>query len=552
MKKIKVSTLSTVIEDPKLSPLVPILGSSHLNASRPSYASGPSSCQSLLRDHPAFRDDEQNTNVKDADDPITNRPSPSVDGSIRLTRARSVVEVPSISPLRPQMRARSTSLCSQLSGKAPDVILPPLPLDIARIKSEAKRRSQLRHATSQLSISSVGSADTSILATRLSPVVPQTIKCGQKITKPNAKGSSIAGGRAFRDTLDLRTRVLGSRVNFPDDANPDVPPSQEVRDMQTDNNGSHATEPSTQSYFPPTRAQSIVRTSMTPPSASPMGPRNPANPKRRSKTLVSAAGSPERQCPTSTNNSRSLTGAIRSPKRQYSQTSSRSSDGNPFQWDPTPLSPSGKPSALKGSPSARQGHRRKNGVRISLVPTIHGGTSRSPSPSFAMNKEGDATEGASANQPAGLGLGFASTRSLPTPPSSSTFAPDLKFTATSLRASLTPTSPTLPLVEYDQSYVMLPTDQILPHLSERGQKRLSNGSIFSLSRFPAAPSIIEPTDYDMPRPLSFPSSQHYDFNGNWMSETPLLQQYSFGMQTPDQDRSSSQTSMIDIDEYDPE
>jgi hypothetical protein len=547
MKKIKVSRLSTVIEDPKLSPLVPILGSSHLNASRPSYASGLSSFQSLLRDHPAFRDDEHNTNVKGADDSITTRPSPRVDGSIRLTRARSVVEVPSVSPLRPQIRARSTSLCSQLSGKAPDVILPPLPLDIARIKSEAKRRSQLRLATSQLSISSVGSADTSILATRLSPVVPQLTKCGQKITKPNAKGSSIAGGRSFRDTLDLRTGVLGSRVNMPDDATPDVPPSQEVRDMETGNNGSHATDPSTQSYFPPTRAQSIVLTSMTPAYASPMGPRNSTNPKRRSKTLVSAAGSPERQCPTSTNNSRSLTGAIRSPKRQHSQTSSRSSGDNPFQWGPTPLLPSGKPSALKGSPSARQEHPRKNSMRISLVPTIHGGSSRSPSPSFAMNKEG-----VSANQPAGLGLGFASTRSLPTPPSSSTFAPDLKFTATSLRASLTPTSPTLPLVGYDQSYVVLPTDQILPHLSEREQKRLSNGSIFSLSRFPAAPSIIKPSDYDMPRPLSFPSSQHYDFNGSWMPETPLLQQYPFGMQTLDQDRSPSQTSMIDIDEYDPE
>jgi hypothetical protein len=99
---------------------------------------------------------------------------------------------------------------------------------------------------------------------------------------------------------------------------------------------------------------------------------------------------------------------------------------------------------------------------------------------------------------------------------------------------------------------VLPTDHILPYLSEREQKRLSNGSIFSLSRFPAAPSIIEPMDYDPTRPLSFPSSQQYDFNGNWMAETPLLQQHPFGMQTPDQDRSPSQTSMIDIDEYDPE
>jgi hypothetical protein len=227
MKNIKVPRLSTVIEDPKLSPLVPILGSSHLNASRPSvtlsrdYASGPSSCQSLLQDHPAFRHRGPSIDIKNVDGESAAQSSPRVDGGIRLVQAKSVVEVPSPSPLRPQMRARSTSLCSQLSGKAPDVILPPLPLDIARIKSEAKRRSQLRRVTSQLSISSFGSADTSILATRLSPIVPQSTKCGQKTTKPNAKGSSIAGGRSFRDTLDLRTRVLGSRVNVPDDATHD-------------------------------------------------------------------------------------------------------------------------------------------------------------------------------------------------------------------------------------------------------------------------------------------------------------------------------------------
>ncbi|EDU42597.1 conserved hypothetical protein [Pyrenophora tritici-repentis Pt-1C-BFP] len=203
MRKIKVSRLSTVIEDPKLSPLKPILNS---------FSFGY-----------AFRNQNQYSNINALDDQLAGRSLESLDGSMRLLRARSVAGVPSASSSRPQLRARSASLCSQLSGKAPDMILPPLALDIARIKSEAKRRSQLKHAPSQLSISSFGSADTSTLATRLSPIVSQSTKfSGQNITKPNAKGSSLAGGRSFRDTLDLRSKPSQARFSLGTTESPEV------------------------------------------------------------------------------------------------------------------------------------------------------------------------------------------------------------------------------------------------------------------------------------------------------------------------------------------
>ncbi|KAI1581605.1 hypothetical protein PtrEW7m1_004383 [Pyrenophora tritici-repentis] len=352
------------------------------------------------------------------------------------------------------------------------MILPPLALDIARIKSEAKRRSQLKHAPSQLSISSFGSADTSTLATRLSPIVSQSTKfSGQNITKPNAKGSSLAGGRSFRDTLDLRSKPSQARFSLGTTESPEV---------QKEHN--------------PTDGNVIS-------SPDPITSRNTTTPKRKSKTMVSAAGSPERQL-TTNNNSQTLNGAMRQPKRQSSQTSSRSSGGNPFQWDYASISPSGKPG--------------------------------------------------STNKSSGLGLGSSNTSSLPSPPRSSTFAPELKFNATSIRASLTSTSPELTLVGYDQSFVVSPTDHILLHLSEREQKRLSDGSIFSLSKFPTAPSVIEPVDIDMTRPLSFPHAQRYEFGGTWMLETPFLQQYPFGTQYSRRERSPSPTSIIDIDECDPE
>lgn len=557
MKKIKTSRLSTVIEDPPASPSVPIMSNSSLNRSRPSlaisqeYGNRPSSSHSLLQYHPAFRNEKVEAGIAGREArPITG-PSNQTNANRRLERAKSVAEMPGWQTARPQLRARSASLCGQTSGKVPDVILPPLPLDIARIKSDANKQSQLKRAPSKLSVSSFGSTDTMILANRASPVVPQTNKFrGQKITKPNAKGASFAGAKPFRDTLDLRARVVGPRG--PNQSNATTTAPLEPRDMPGDNERAFSMDSSTPSHGTITRAQSFTMSKVPSPTTSPVTRRNVNTPKRRSKTQVTSAGSPERHCQNSTNG-RSLAGAMRSPKRQHSQTSSRSSGGNPFQWDPAPLCSTGKPSALKGSPSARTGHRRKNSVRISLVPTIHGPPSRTPSPSLIKANNDESSEVTSTeNAKDGLGLDVSATSSLPTPPSSSTFAPDLKFTATSIRASLTPTSPTLPLVSYDQSFVVFPTDQVLPSLSNQEQKRLSNGSCFSLSQFPITPSIIEPVDEDESRPLSFPSSRPCDVNNEWVPETPLLQQYPFHVETPERQRSPSPTSLINIDEYDPE
>ncbi|KAH7071485.1 hypothetical protein BKA63DRAFT_578748 [Paraphoma chrysanthemicola] len=560
MNTMKGTRLSTVIEDPKPSALVPVLSNPHLNASRPSliasskHGSRPSSSQSLLRHHPAFRSPALETVLPPIEAGAASNPYFRSNANNRLLRARSFAAIPSGPALRPQMRARSTSLCSQASGAAPDVILPPLPLDIARIKSDARRRSQIRPVPSKQSMESVRSADSAILSSRLSPIITQaTKKRAQKITKPRARGSTIGGARPFRDTLDLREKVLGSRQT----ANGFTPrtslasldsedPYNEVKSMVSE-------ESSSQSVGVVNRAHSITLNKVSSPVASPLQVRNNTTPKRKLKTQVSHEGSPERQY-YGTAASRALTGSVRSPKRQHSQTSSRSSGGNPFQWDPTPFSSTGKPSALKGSPSARQGHRRKNSVRISLVPTFHGPPSDRSSPAPPATIKDDTVDGAATAKPAsGLGIEVSSANGNPTPPTSATFSPDLKFSTTSLRASLTPTSPTLPLVNYDQSFVVFPTDHVLPELSAQESKRLSNGSIFSLSNFPATPSIIEPVDIDMNQPLTFPSTQTYEYGDDFnLPDTPFLSQQPFRPETPEENKSTSTNSLIDIDEYDPE
>jgi hypothetical protein len=557
LKRMKTSRLSTVLEDPKPSAMVPILHASHHNASRPSLSvsqhsrhsqhrlSRPSSSQSLLQYHPAFRNSSEEHEYNAHARPASFFRTSAND---RLQRAKSFADVPTEPPERPQLRARSASMSGSLSGNAPDVILPPLPLDIERIKSEATRRNQLRRVPSKMSESSLGSVDTSILATQASPLIPLPEKRRpQKITKPRTRGGTSTGGRPFRDSLDLRAKVLSLRKETPNTSPARTyaaTPETKEHWPGTQHNIAEVPTPP-QDFGDDVRKSILVITNGTAsPPVSPAKTESPSTPKRKLRTQMYSEGSPERQ---KRHAGKGFNGARRSPKRQHSQASSRSSGGNPFQWDPTPLSSTGKPSALKGSPSARQGHRRKNSVRISLVPTFHGPPTRSPSPSFLVQNKENTTEGASEDKPdAGLGLAISSPRALPTPPSSSTFAPELKFPTTSLRASLTETSPTLALVGYDQSYVVFPTDHVLNQLSKMGGNRTSTGSIVSLSRFPGTPSIAGSVEDDTYQKTTR-ECDLYDFSRDFqMPETPYLSQYPFRPETPEEEHSLSLSNFADV------
>lgn len=165
LKPIKGCRLSTVLEDPQaLNASVPTLGMSHSNASQPSLRvpmnhdqvlSGCPSTIQPVQNHGTARNSYFRANANN-----------------RLQRAKSVAAVPSPQYYRPQLRTRSASLCGQTSSTISDVILPPLPLDIERLKGEGALRGELRHIPSKLSISSAGSTDTAILHERLSPAIP--------------------------------------------------------------------------------------------------------------------------------------------------------------------------------------------------------------------------------------------------------------------------------------------------------------------------------------------------------------------------------------------
>ncbi|KAF2727704.1 hypothetical protein EJ04DRAFT_505307 [Polyplosphaeria fusca] len=445
LRKIRLPILSTVIESPKPSPLIPILNGplgSDPASPRKSH-SRPSSDQSLLQHHPIFRKDWQDGQATDT----------STETRVRPNRSRSVAEIPLATSNedvpylpRPSLHARSASICSQGSGNAPEAQLPPLPLEVARLKTQERRRSLLSRSPSRFSVSSRESAGSSILATQSSPSPHLNSTRVQKVSKRNWRNSLIVGPRPLRDTLSLHGRhqtspgsIKSSAARFS---------SVTTTDQQSQRNRQSPTTTASSSIqsIKLKTAEAITLSKVASPSGSSFVVRDANSSRRQSGSSVTAYGSPqERRKAYSLPHD--ISGNLGGPSRQLSQASStRSSNGNPFQWDPAPLS-CGKPSALKGSPSARKnGHKRKNCVRISLDPIYLGPPSRSPSPAIHdIEEESPTSEKSSA-----IGLDFSSKRSLPRPPSVSVFAPDVKLNATSIRASLTPSSPTLSMANFDR------------------------------------------------------------------------------------------------------
>ncbi|KAF2496596.1 hypothetical protein BU16DRAFT_458004, partial [Lophium mytilinum] len=185
LKRIRVAPLSAIVESPKASPLVPILN-------------GPIQGRSS-----AYHKDDSNSQATDPQAiTLAKRYGPN--------RSKSVAAIPvndSSNPPtsfdRPRLHQRSMSLGSQASGLAPDAPMPPLPLEVARIRSEAKRKSLLARSPSRFSVSSFESAGSSILATQSSPIVKQNNLHLQKVTK---RHSVCLGPRPPRDTLTLHGR----------------------------------------------------------------------------------------------------------------------------------------------------------------------------------------------------------------------------------------------------------------------------------------------------------------------------------------------------------
>ena len=279
--------------------------------------------------------------------------------------------------------------------------------------------------------------------------------------------------------------------------------------------------------------------------------RKVTTPRKGTRTSVSAYGSPAERKKTGI--LRDISGNSLGPSRQPSnatQDSSRSSNGNPFQWD----QPLEKPSALKGSPNARKGHKRQNCVRIStLTPQVLGPPpSRPTSPNIMHGieeKSGDGDEPTNTNE-----LRFVSNQRPSRPTSASFSAPSLRVRT--LRASLTPSSPTLSAwtAFQENGLPSQPSDSQLSISqystsppNRAGSRQSDRSSAFSIPSFPS-PVKATVSNVQLSRPvpefyLSRPSTDIAEDE----SSSPFALNFSSDLDMP----SSPPLPVSKHEEYDP-
>lgn len=426
---------------------------------------------------------------------------------------------------RPQMHARSISLGAQPPSQPPSDPVPPLPVIGPHISMMPGGHRQ-GLCISRSSSSSQESASSSVLVT--SPIIQV------KSQKQAVKSPSVEQVVADDDEAELKS-VQNSHWQSPLFARPGS--AAAVRKMSAEafkaslhgsgiESAPQLSSPSSCSSIDASNDRlsiprvstadriSISRISSVGSFKSVSGLRKTSTPPRRTpRSSVSANGSPAERRRAGV--LRDISGNSLSPTRQPSnatQDSGNSSDGNPFQWD---IAPPQKPSAMKGSPNARKGHRRQNCVRIStLTPQVLGPPpSRPTSPSIMHGIE---EEGADEGKNKDLhGLPFVTNHRLPRPPSATMSAPSLRVQT--LRASLTPNSPTLSMWAAYQEHG-LPSQPSDSHLSASSggerSRSASRGSayssVFSIPSFPSpGKATVSQIQLDQPVPefsLSRPST----------------------------------------------
>ncbi|CAD0092315.1 unnamed protein product [Aureobasidium vineae] len=210
---------------------------------------------------------------------------------------------------------------------------------------------------------------------------------------------------------------------------------------------------------------------------------------------VSATGSPsEKPKP---NVLRAVSGNSLSPQRPMKSALRDSSDEVMSKWEKSVIG--ARHSILKGSPGARKGHRRQNCVRLStLAPTVLGPGARSRSTSPSMDEIQEESPDRTAGPVADKHLN-----------GDVTLRPRTTMDPLRLRASLTPSSPTLSMVAYQ--------NEPLPWHSEVNSRRasyVSPGAKSALSR--------EASLFSIP---NLPDMNHVDKDEEVQqgSETPAIE-----------------------------
>ena len=469
---------------------------------------------------------------------------------------------------RPQLHARSVSLGAHAMSRPPSGPVPPLPV-IAPHRTNSEDPARQGFCLSRMSSSSQESTNSSVLVT--SPIlgrnanseVPNSPSLEEVIADDDSAQLRIGANKQWQNPLiagprpkpgeSQKTGSDASRSSICGNIARYSAESQVKQRLSTASTVSVASIDSRKNRLSiPQIATadrvSISRVSSTNSMKDCAGVKKVVTPRKpsRGSTTVSVYGSPAERRKTSV--LRDISGnAQPAPSRQASnatQDSGRSSNGNPFQWDNQGILQ--KPSALKGSPNARKGHRRQNCVRIStLTPQVLGPPPARPtSPSIMHGIEEESADGSDSGK--SYGLPFVTNHRLSRPLSASTFAPNLRIQT--LRASLTPSSPTLSAwTAYQESGLRSnPSDLALSASPDRGTTS-QRSSAFSIPSFPSpSKATVSTVQRNQPVPefcISRPSTDIAEED----SSSPFALRLSTDFELP----SSPSLPVSKNDEYDP-
>ncbi|KAK8154142.1 hypothetical protein BC567DRAFT_299472 [Phyllosticta citribraziliensis] len=379
----------------------------------------------------------------------------------RMIRSNSVPSVgSSLHDLHGTRGLRNGSVTNRYSGSAPGDPVPPLPLKLRRDRS----MSNMEYSPSRRSVSSYESATSSILITG-SPSAHRSphAKLKQSPGHELHKSLVLKGPRPLIQSLHKSSQSVP--CHFRENSIRSNVARLSMQDMTT--HSRHGSGDSVKSDSPKTadaQQQSIHNRSDNSLTGN--------TPRRQSRSQVTLEGSPTERV----RSSAPADGFEGAPTHQLSRAStnasSSSSNGNPFQWDPTPMQ-SGKPALPRKSPDRKKAHRRQNCIRVSIGPNNAAGGHSSTMSGIEEEPSNSSHRKQPSNEPEMI---YLDTRPLPRPPSAGVFEPELRFDPTKIRAALSTGSPTLSMTNYRRDSA---------ETSPRRHSEMSTGSGFSIPTFPS-------------------------------------------------------------------
>ncbi|KAI9878548.1 MAG: hypothetical protein M1830_000602 [Pleopsidium flavum] len=361
-------------------------------------------------------------------------------------------------PFPPRTCSRSISLCSQRSGLAPDMPVPPLPIKIPAIARRSRGRINIEESPTRYSGTSYDTASSSVLSDRDSKPFSQTEtdQTSIDIASPLMSFRASAGLRIYDSGIgSWEPRAMTSRGS--PQRRPMMCGLDQLSAMSSQASlGQHSVNTDQSSGLSmslgseldkevPRRDQPNVSRmesfnqelssiyggvflgTPTPISHVPVGRRHSilgSNPARRLSYRNSIFDIHEdlKSKRASTSALQDVSGNQMSPTR--SQTQRRPSSvatTNPRHWDFRIAPHSGPPSALKGGNKFRKGHKRQSCVRISsLAPVILGSTTFPPTA-----EEPEEPPQTPTPKPRIPGLTLTQPHPLPRPPSVATCNPQI-------------------------------------------------------------------------------------------------------------------------------